>query len=56
MVHSFADGVCTVCGEYLDYLVDTKLREQSLIGPKFPVDEMQGTFQLSMNVMDGVSL
>lgn len=49
--HTFQNGVCTVCGEYLDYLADDILRERALIGPKLPIDAHQGTFQLSLSVL-----
>jgi len=51
MFHEFENGFCKVCGESLDYLVDNKLRDQSIIGPTLPVDDNQGTLPLTMNVL-----
>lgn len=51
MFHTFENSICTVCGEHLDYLIDSQLREQAFIGPKLPVDDYQGTFPLTVNVM-----
>lgn len=50
MLHTFENGFCTTCGESLDHLADVTLRDRSLIGPKLPVDDNQGTFQLSINI------
>lgn len=50
LLHTFEQGFCSVCGESLDYLADGKLRDAAIIGPQFPIDPNQGTFQLSMAV------
>ena len=50
MMHTFEDGLCTVCGESLDHLVDNKLRDTAIIGPMLPVDDNQGTFQFTINI------